>query len=206
MGSSFLSRVMVFIDGEYFEKEIRERKITDKGDEGISYHNLAYVLKDQLQRESIKPQLTRAYYYNALPNMDDLQHIKDPKEREKIKTKIESLLNKLKPKFDRIAALDMFDVRLGRLVYTRDGDFRQKGVDSLIAIDMLTKAFQEHCDEALLVAGDADFVEVVKSVKETKVSVAGAYFKSNINKDLLLSFDKKIELDNLDLVKNGILD
>jgi len=35
VGSSFLSRVMVFIDGHYLEKKIRDKKISDKLDEGL---------------------------------------------------------------------------------------------------------------------------------------------------------------------------
>jgi hypothetical protein len=35
-----------------------------------------------------------------------------------------------------------FEVRLGRLKKDQKGDFRQKGVDTLIALDMLSKAYK----------------------------------------------------------------
>lgn len=37
----------------------------------------------------------------------------------------------------------------------------QKGVDTLIALDMILKAFQDYYDFAFLLAGDANFVDIV---------------------------------------------
>jgi len=206
MGTSFLSRVMVFIDGHYLEKKIRDMKISDKLDDGLKYQNISNFLVHLTQRGNIRPELERAYYYNALPNLEDLDKIKDGQAREEIKQKMEDVIKKNKPKFDAIRLLDMYDVRLGRLVYSDNGEPRQKGVDSLIAIDMLTKAFRKDCDEVVLLAGDSDFVEVVKAVKDAGVKVAGAFFKDNISKELIESFDKQIVLDNYDFIKNGLLD
>ena len=206
VGSSFLSRVMVFIDGHYLEKKIRDKKISDKLDEGLKYQNIPNFLVNQTKRGSIQPQLERAYYYNALPNLKELDHIKDEQERTNIKQKMEEIIKKNEPRFDAIRSLDMFDVRLGRLVYSKNGEPRQKGVDSLIAIDMLSKAFRKQCDEAVLLAGDSDFIEVVKAVKDAGVKVAGAFFKDNTTKELIQSFDKLIVLDNYDFVKNNLLD
>lgn len=206
VGSSFLSRVMVFIDGHYLEKVIDDKKWTDKGSVGLIYQNIPNFLVGQTQRGSVKPELERAYYYNALPNLKDLDNIKDQKERDNLEKKMKEIIQKNEPRFDAIRLLDMFDVRLGRLVYSKNGEPRQKGVDSLIAIDMLSKAFKKDYDEAVLVAGDSDFVEVVKAVKDAGVKVAGAFFKENTSKELIQSFDKQIVLDNYDFVGNKLLD
>ena len=206
VGSSFLSRVMVFIDGHYLEKVIDDKKWTDKGSVGLIYQNIPNFLVSQTQRGSVKPELERAYYYNALPNLKDLDNIKDQKERDNIEKKMKEIIQKNEPRFDAIRLLDMFDVRLGRLVYSKNGEPRQKGVDSLIAIDMLSKAFKKDYNEAVLVAGDSDFVEVVKAVKDAGVKVAGAFFKENTSKELIQSFDKQIVLDSYDFVKNNLLD
>ena len=206
VGSSFLSRVMVFIDGCYLEKRIRDKKWTDKREEGLKYQNIPNFLVAQTGRGSIKPQLERAYYYNALPNLKDLDNIKDEQDRANIKKKMEETIRKNEPRFDAIRLLDMFDVRLGRLVYSKNGEVRQKGVDSLIAIDMLSKAFKKDYDEAILLAGDSDFTEVVKAVKDAGVKVAGAFFRENTSKELIQSFDKQIVLDSYDFTKNNLLD
>ena len=206
VGSSFLSRVMVFIDGHYLEKVIDDKKWTDKGSVGLIYQNIPNFLVGQTQRGSVKPELERAYYYNALTNLKDLDNIKDQKERDNLEKKMKEIIQKNEPRFDAIRLLDMFDVRLGRLVYSKNGEPRQKGVDSLIAIDMLSKAFKKDYDEAVLVAGDSDFVEVVKAVKDAGVKVAGVFFKENTSKELIQSFDKQIVLDNYDFVGNKLLD
>ncbi len=87
-----------------------------------------------------------------------------------------------------------FEVRLGTLVRTKDG-YRQKGVDTLIAIDMITKAFMNHYDIAILVAGDRDFVNVVRAVKEfTGKLVYGAYEPSSVADELVRTFDNRIPL------------
>ena len=197
---------MVFIDGHYLEKVIDDKKWTDKGSVGLIYQNIPNFLVGQTQRGSVKPELERAYYYNALPNLKDLDNIKDQKERDNLEKKMKEIIQKNEPRFDAIRLLDMFDVRLGRLVYSKNGEPRQKGVDSLIAIDMLSKAFKKDYDEAVLVAGDSDFVEVVKAVKDAGVKVAGAFFKENTSKELIQSFDKQIVLDNYDFVGNKLLD
>lgn len=48
---------------------------------------------------------------------------------------------------------------------------RQKGVDTLLAVDLLVGAFSSLFDIAILVAGDADFVPVVEEAKRRGVMV-----------------------------------
>jgi uncharacterized LabA/DUF88 family protein len=78
----------------------------------------------------------------------------------------------------KIKAVDYFEVRLGRLKRQKERGFKQKGVDTLIAIDMITKAYQNHYDVAILVAGDEDLLDLVNEVKNTGKRVFGAYLKS----------------------------
>jgi len=85
-------------------------------------------------------------------------------------------------------------------------EFRQKGVDLLIGIDMITKAFGGQYDIAVLVAGDSDFVELVNAVKQIGPRVVGAYFGRNIRKDLTDSFDKRFLLSVEDLIANKIIE
>lgn len=74
------------------------------------------------------------------------------------------------------------------------GTFRQKGVDTLIALDMLSKAYENHYDSAILVAGDDDFLDVVHAVKNAGKKVYGAFFEKHISQDLKDSFDRRIHL------------
>jgi uncharacterized LabA/DUF88 family protein len=68
---------------------------------------------------------------------------------------------------------------------------RQKGVDTLIAVDMLVGAFTGLFDVAVLIAGDADFVPVVNEVRRRGVMVAvGAASDGSLSDDLLRAADR----------------
>jgi len=56
-----------------------------------------------------------------------------------------------------------------------------------------------------LVAGDSDFVEIVKAVKSVGPQVTGAFFEQNIAKDLIHEFDKRQPLRKEELIRNGVL-
>ena len=71
---------------------------------------------------------------------------------------------------------------------------RQKGVDALIAVDMLTGAFSGLFDIAVLVAGDADFVPVVEEVKRRGVMVVVAASKESLSDLLQRVADRFIEI------------
>ena len=144
-GFAGVTRSMIFIDGQYLRKSL-----PSAFEKGTSlYPELADYLRRETQHGALYPQLIRAYYYDALPERSDERY---PEQ--------ESYLQDL-------GGLDYFDVKVGRLKKTGDGSLKQKGVDTLIAIDMLTHAYQNHLDVAVLVAGDDDFLDIVHAVKAT---------------------------------------
>jgi uncharacterized LabA/DUF88 family protein len=116
------------------------------------------------------------------------------------------LLDDQKHYCNDIRMLDLFDVRLGKLAWNAKGETRQKGVDSLIAIDMITKAYENQYDEAILLAGDSDFLEIVKSVKSIGPVVSGVYFENNTSRDLIFEFDKRQVLRIDELLGNQIIE
>jgi len=67
---------------------------------------------------------------------------------------------------------------------------RQKGVDTLIAVDMLVGAFTKLFDVAVLIAGDADFVPVVNEVKRRGVMVVVAAASASVSDDLRRAADR----------------
>ena len=68
--------------------------------------------------------------------------------------------------------------------------YRQKGVDILMSIDMLTKAYDNHYDIAVLLAGDGDFVELVEAIKDkTGKQVIGLYIPGHVSDKLCMSLD-----------------
>jgi uncharacterized LabA/DUF88 family protein len=88
----------------------------------------------------------------------------------------------------------LFELRLGRIKYDDEGKTRQKGVDVLVAIDMISKAYQNHYDIAVFFAGDDDFVDVVKAVKDAGKQVYGVYFDRLASRELKHNFDKRFPI------------
>lgn len=177
-GTRIYKPVMIFIDGGYLRKgfeEIIGRKIGDQPkDFSVLQRNLMQYVSDG----SIVGELRRVYYYDATVDPSDSP--------EKYK--------ELDDYFENIRKCDFYTVKLGRMIRT-NGDYRQKGVDVLITIDMLTKAFQNHYDIAVFVGGDDDFIDLVESVKELAGKrIQGFYFPRNTSKRLLNKFDSRIDL------------
>lgn len=73
---------------------------------------------------------------------------------------------------------------------------RQKGVDTLIAVDMITGAFSGLFDVAILVAGDADFVPVLDEIKRRGAMAAVAARPNSISDDLRRAADRFIAVDD----------
>lgn len=168
-------RVMVFIDGDYLRKGLVEMF----GDDTFNYSKFAQSLNVATAYGKLYPELVRAYYYDA---------IAEDKNSE-IYMKQEEYLRKIKD-------FDYFQVRLGSLKVDGNSSPRMKGVDTLIAIDMVSKAYEHHYDAAVLVSGDEDLLEVVNAVKDTGNKVFGAYIEGgDITQELIDSFDKSWAYD-----------
>jgi uncharacterized LabA/DUF88 family protein len=174
-----MRRLMIFIDGGYLRKGINTILHDNKADEKISYRGLRDFIVSQVAIEGIRPELIRAYYYDARANSQE--------QPEKYKTQ-----NKY---FEKIQRNKLYELRLGRQVKAKGGD-RQKGVDILLTLDMLSKGFLNHYDIAAFVGGDDDFLDLISAVKNLAGRrVFGFYFSHNASDGLKKSFDVEIILD-----------
>ena len=58
---------------------------------------------------------------------------------------------------DAISKIDYVSIKLGRVRPSDSNRFKQKGVDVLMAIDLISKAFRDQYDIAVIITGDDDF-------------------------------------------------
>lgn len=173
-------RVMVFVDGAYLRKRCTEFW----GHDNIRWSRLSWSFIRMFNTYGDNPfnaNLIRIYYYDAIvPKKDP-----DFEDQEKY--------------FERIEKSYAYTVRLGRLVKSsKKGKDRQKGVDTLMAIDVLTKAYQNHYETGMFLLGDADFKPLIEAVKDAGKKTIGVFHKPSCSRDLAKSFDMRIWLD-----KNG---
>jgi len=165
---------MTFIDGGYLRYGLKRMF----GHDHIDYAKLRNHIVAVVDSQGIKSELIRAYYYDGIvdPLVDEQEHRRQNKYFEKIRSK------------------KSFEVRLGRVKQTQDSP-RQKGVDILIAVDMLTKAYLEHYDVAAFLGGDDDFLDLISAVKNLAGKrVHGFYFTHNVSPDLADCFDIESKL------------
>lgn len=168
-------RTMLFIDGGYLRTRMRELLGDDNIDQKINYGKVRMELAVFLQEVLIMPQVIRAYYYDAIPADQSDMRYKPQKEYT-----------------DRIKYVNFYEVRLARLKKSEKEEegYKQKGVDVLLAIDMLTKAYENHYEWAMLLAGDDDYVDLVQAVKNAGKRVYGFYFEKHTSQELIESFDR----------------
>jgi uncharacterized LabA/DUF88 family protein len=69
-------------------------------------------------------------------------------------------------------------VRLGRLHRRSDGSLVEKGIDVSIAVEALSLAYADAYDEAVIVSGDGDYVELVEAIKRCGKQVEIAMFRN----------------------------
>jgi uncharacterized LabA/DUF88 family protein len=168
-------RCAVFIDGGYIKKVLMRF-----GKPRVSYRALSERLCGGKER-------LRTYYYDCAPYVSAPP---EPEERERAES------------FDRfkrtIEQEPRFQVRLGRLqkIWTPTGDkFTQKMVDILLTCDLLKLALEHQISQAVLIAGDNDFVPAIQIAKDAG-TVVQLYYSNDPNPhdELLSACDERFPI------------
>lgn len=152
-----MDKAAVFLDGGFFSK-VRLR--LDKPI--IDWVKLSDRICNDCQR-------LRTYFYDCMPYRDD-PPTSDQKQRYSEKQRfIQGLQN-----------LPRFEVRLGRLqrlVTPQGTQYKQKGVDILLAIDLVRMAWRDRIAKAIIVTNDTDFIPAIKEAKDAGVIVQLYYYQ-----------------------------
>jgi len=126
LGGLTLKRVMVFIDGGNLYHGLRDFV----GRTDVDLGKLAQKLAGDRE-------LVRTHYYNCPVRREDGE------DRYRRQQKF----------FDALRNLPDFEIMLGHLQQDRSGALVEKGVDVSLAVDMLSRAYKDHDDRAVLVSG-----------------------------------------------------
>jgi uncharacterized LabA/DUF88 family protein len=167
-------RVAIFIDGSNFYHSVKD--MLGLHDSQITFSKLIELLrKNRL--------LIGTHYYNA--------HL-DRGYNEEIYWKQQKF-------FDELRKIPDFHVVLCnmRKIKRPDGsvEFAVKGDDIYLATDLVSFAYENKYDTAILVSGDGDFVPAIKKVQKLGKKVENAYFSANRSNFLKSVCDASILLD-----------
>ena len=161
------NRVAIFIDGS----------------------NLYHALQSNFKRHDLNftefagklcgsRRLFRTYYYNVL---------QDPTQRPDSYREQQEFL-------DALRKMTYLEIRLGSTKIAQ-GIPVEKGIDVMLATDLLYFAWNNSYDVAVIVSGDSDFAYALQAVKNMGKHVEVAYFESGVSKDLLNVADDRHLLD-----------
>lgn len=150
-------RVAIFIDGSNLYHALQNNfKRHD-----LNFAEFAHKLCGQRR-------LFRIYYYNVL---QDPTHWPDAhREQQEF--------------LDGLRKTPYLEVRLGSTKMAQ-GVPVEKGIDVMLATDLLHFAWNGLYDVAVLVSGDSDFAYVLQATKNIGKHIEVAYFERTISKDLL---------------------
>lgn len=167
-------RISIFIDGSNLYYSLKDLEVSK-----IDFQKLVNLLK----RERL---LVSAFYYNA--PLDISVDSKKYWEQQKF--------------FDALRRIPGFILSLARLRKHKREDgtykFEVKGDDIYLAVDLVSGAYENLYDTALIVSGDEDFVPAIRKVQKLGKKVENIYFcttSSNYLKktcDSSFCIDKKI--------------
>ena len=157
--------VMVFIDGSNLYHVL---------DQNCSKHNVHF---DKFANKLANGRnLKRTYYYNIRQEIDKTTQSNDQK------------------KFlDSMFDTPYLEVKLG-ISKQRGETVVEKGVDVMLATDLVVHAYKNHYDTAIVVSGDADFYPALQAVKDIGKHVEVAAFESNISSESSRVSDVHIRL------------
>lgn len=173
-----MSRVAIFIDGAYFQFVLKE----EFGSPKLDLHLLS-------QKVSAGKEILRTYFYDCLPYQSSNP---TPDERERF--------GKKQRFFAALEKNPRFQVRQGRTEYRgkdhRDKPiFQQKRVDILLGVDLVLLAAKHQITDAVIIAGDSDFLPAIEAAKGEGV-VIHLYHGTSPHRDLLVACDERNRIDH----------
>jgi len=176
-------KVMIFIDNSNFFNSIRCLQNDKCQDRVIDYYKLSRFVLNFLSKNPQYAKETlfhvRTYYYdgeytdtllnkikrhlNLIPNIPENQQ-----ERHRINESLNKAIKRLdaqKREMNRYKSFYFFETRLKPLQYGNQQGVFQKGVDVQLAVDLVSNAYMNNYDIAVIFSGDIDLYESVKLVK-----------------------------------------
>ncbi len=158
---------MVFIDLMNLYKSLENVRV----DTNIDYHKLARKVAGAHRR------LIRCYVYTGAYDQT--------REPEKYAAQVRF--------FNRVHRMPFVTLKT-RPLLVRAGEYIQKGVDTLIATDMVSMAFQHHYDIAFLVSGDGDLAPAAEAVKAAGKQIIVVAFSRSRSSALGQAADDEVVL------------
>jgi len=142
------NRVFIIIDGSNFYHRLRE----------LELRNLLNFNYEKLTRFLVGKRnlVLRKYYIGAIE-----EEVGNPKSKELMRNQ-RILLGKLQKQG--------WQIGFGHMLKEQDG-YHEKGVDVLMAVDLLVGAYEDTYDSAILISSDTDLIPAIEKARLMKKKV-----------------------------------
>ena len=144
-----MGRIAILIDGGYLDRIL----LDDFERARIDYKALSNKIAGDKER-------LRTYYYHCLPYQSN-----PPSDDER------GRFSRAQRFFDQMENWPRFQVRMGRLMPIGIGDFTQKKVDVMFAVDLVQLSTSHQISDAALITGDSDMLPAIEIAKSTGVVI-----------------------------------
>ncbi len=165
-----MERVAIFIDEGYLNKALESL-----GRPRLDYGRFIEAIQGDLP-------LLRTYYYYCMPYQSPTP---TPEERNMYQAKLSFVRY--------LSRLPRFELRQGRLI-KRGTEYVQRRVDIMLASDLVRLSVAGQIKEAVLVAGDSDFVPAIAIAKDAGVLVTLCYAPGAAHDELLDACDELVPI------------
>lgn len=163
----------VFIDGDYFDGVLRNEFNSARID-FLTFSQL--VIPENAHR-------FRTYYYKSVPYITTDASIEDRNRADGIEKFLQSLRH-----------LPRFKVRMGELTKTVEGQFRRKGVNVSMSVDITRLATERVVDQVFIVCSDPDLLPLLKAIRDMGILIR-LYHGENIPERMLAEADESVPID-----------
>jgi uncharacterized LabA/DUF88 family protein len=168
-------RVAIFIDGSNFYHSLKDSSGFHENE--VDFGRVAEILRDGRM-------LIGVFYYNA------------PLDR----SYNEDVYWKQQKFFSNLRRIPGFNIVLCTLRKRKGPDgrieYKMKGDDIHLAIDMLSLAYENSYDTAVIVSGDGDFVPAIRRVQKLGKRVENAYFSISRSDFMRKVCDKSVRMED----------
>ena len=191
---NMITKVVVLFDGGFYQARFRTLKgVHPKPDDVINEVDNVMQLVANKTNGDTKDILFRIYYYDCRPFGNT---VKDHTRTKDIDFSASASFRAKSKFLDDLCKKDRVALRLGELSFNGwiqdyynnklwKPDFKQKGVDMKVGLDMAWMATKRIVDKVVLVAGDADFISPIKFVRKEGLQVYLYPMGQNVKESLI---------------------